>query len=107
MSTRLQVYQLNVRKNNKMHLSMTNDKDLKDHAALAVAEPRACIVEGQVMTAPNHHSNWTKKIPANTRELRVEGDQRAERSTEDGCVSHHRSLQDGFAGILPIGERHS
>ncbi|RKK19029.1 hypothetical protein BFJ67_g17634, partial [Fusarium oxysporum f. sp. cepae] len=71
MSTRLQVYQLNVRKNDKVHLSMMNDKDLEDYAALAVAEPWACTIEGQVMTAPNHHSNWTKMIPTKTREPRV------------------------------------
>jgi hypothetical protein len=65
------VYQLNVRKNENVHLSMMNDKDLEDYAALAVAEPWACIIEEQVMTAPNHHSNWTKMIPAKTREPRV------------------------------------
>ncbi|KAL9561263.1 hypothetical protein ACKAV7_014618 [Fusarium commune] len=71
MSTRLQVYQLNVRKNDKVHLSMMNDKDLRDYVALAVAEPWACIIEGQVMTVPNHHNNWTKMIPTKTREPRV------------------------------------
>jgi hypothetical protein len=39
ISTRLQVYQLNVRKNEKVLLSIMNDKDLRDYAALAVAEP--------------------------------------------------------------------
>jgi hypothetical protein len=68
MSTRLHVYQLNVRKNDKVHLSMMNDQDLRDYAALAVAEPWACTIEGQVMTAPDHHSNWTKMIPTKTRE---------------------------------------
>jgi hypothetical protein len=71
MSTRLQVYQLNVRKNDKVHLSMMNDKELEDYVALAVAEPWACTIEGQVMTVPNHHSNWTKMIPTKTREPRV------------------------------------
>ncbi|RYC77765.1 hypothetical protein BFJ63_vAg19361, partial [Fusarium oxysporum f. sp. narcissi] len=71
MSTRLQVYQLNVRKNDKVHLSMMNDKELEDYLALAVAEPWACTIEGQVMTVPNHHSNWTKMIPTKTREPRV------------------------------------
>lgn len=46
ISTRLQVYQLNVRKNDKVHLSIMNDKDLGDYAALAVAEPWACTIEG-------------------------------------------------------------
>jgi hypothetical protein len=71
MSTRLQVYQLNVRKNDKVHLSMMNDKELEDYVPLAVAEPWACTIEGQVMTVPNHHSNWTKMIPTKTREPRV------------------------------------
>ncbi|KAF5260514.1 hypothetical protein FOXYS1_8829 [Fusarium oxysporum] len=71
MSTRLQVYQLNVRKNDKVHLSMMNDQGLRDYAALAVAEPWACTTEGRVVTTPNHHSNWTKMIPTKTREPRV------------------------------------
>ncbi|KAG6996291.1 RNA-directed DNA polymerase from mobile element jockey [Fusarium oxysporum f. sp. conglutinans] len=71
MSTRLQVYQLNVRKNDKVRLSMMNDQDLRDYAALAVAEPWACTIEGQVVTTPNYHSNWTKMIPTKTREPRV------------------------------------
>ncbi|KAI7758835.1 hypothetical protein LZL87_013818 [Fusarium oxysporum] len=57
--------------NDKVHLSMMNDKELEDYVALAVAEPWACIIEGQVMTVPNHHSNWTKMIPTKTREPRV------------------------------------
>jgi hypothetical protein len=32
-------------------------------------------------------------------QTRVEGDKMAERGTEDGCVSHHRSLQDGVRSI--------
>ncbi|RFN45006.1 reverse transcriptase [Fusarium flagelliforme] len=50
----LQVYQLNVQKNDKVHLSMMNDQDLQGYAALAVAE-----------------LNWTKMIPTKTREPRV------------------------------------
>jgi hypothetical protein len=71
VSTRLQVHQLNGWKNDKVQLSMMNDQDLRDYAALAVAEPWACTVEGRTMTAPNHHSNWTKMIPTKTREPHV------------------------------------
>ncbi|EXK24557.1 hypothetical protein FOMG_18723 [Fusarium oxysporum f. sp. melonis 26406] len=71
MSTRLQVYQLNVRKNDKVHLSVMNNRGLRGYAALAVADPWACTIEGQVVTTPNHHSNWTKMIPTKTREPRV------------------------------------
>ncbi|KNB18422.1 hypothetical protein FOXG_22229 [Fusarium oxysporum f. sp. lycopersici 4287] len=55
----------------KVHLSVMNNRGLRGYAALAVAEPWACTIEGQVVTTPNHHSNWTKMIPTKTREPRV------------------------------------
>jgi hypothetical protein len=70
MSSKLQIYQLNVRKSDKVQLSMMNDEDLRDYAALAVAEPWTRKIEGKVVTVPNHHSNWVKMIPTKTHESR-------------------------------------
>ncbi|KAF4962820.1 hypothetical protein FSARC_9103 [Fusarium sarcochroum] len=64
---RLQVYQLNVRKNDKVHLSMINGRTLHDYIALAVAEPWACVTDKEAMTAPNHHSNGAMMIPTKIR----------------------------------------
>ena len=37
--TKLQIFQLNVRKRDVVQLSMMNDQDLQQYAVLAVAEP--------------------------------------------------------------------
>lgn len=66
MHTKLQIFQLNVRKRDVVQLSMMNDQDLQQYAVLAVAEPYARTIDGVVVTTPNSHSNWTKMIPTQT-----------------------------------------
>ena len=70
MNSKLQMYLLNVRKSGKVQLSMMNDEDLRNYAALAVAEPWTCKIEGKVVTVPNHHSNWMKLLPTETHQSR-------------------------------------
>ncbi|KAJ0126074.1 Uncharacterized protein HZ326_30821 [Fusarium oxysporum f. sp. albedinis] len=57
MNTKLQTFQLNVRKNDAVQLSIMNDQDLQQYAVLAIAEPYAQTIDGLVVTAPNSHNN--------------------------------------------------
>lgn len=57
MHTKLQTFQLNVRKRDMVQLSMINDPDLQQYAVLAVAEPYARTMKGAVVTIPNSHSS--------------------------------------------------
>ncbi|KAJ0132438.1 Uncharacterized protein HZ326_24480 [Fusarium oxysporum f. sp. albedinis] len=43
-----------------------NDVDLKDYGVLAVSEPYAKKIDGNVVTSPAGHSNWTRMIPTHT-----------------------------------------
>jgi hypothetical protein len=63
MSRSLQIFQLNVRKQQMVQHSVMNDPQLKDFGVLAISEPYARRVDGTVFTVPMGHSNWTKMIP--------------------------------------------
>ncbi|KJZ67957.1 hypothetical protein HIM_12656 [Hirsutella minnesotensis 3608] len=43
-------------------------KCLKDFAVLALSEPYARNIDGEVMTSPMGHHNWTKMIPTDARD---------------------------------------
>jgi exonuclease III len=47
-----------------------NDKELRQYEAIAVQEPHARMIDGQVVTNPMGHSNWTKVIPTHARDGR-------------------------------------
>lgn len=47
-----------------------NDKELRQYEAIAVQEPHARMIDGQVVTNPMGHSNWTKFIPTHARDGR-------------------------------------
>src|SRR5687768_7046967 len=60
MHKTLRILQLNVRKSDEVHQSLMNDKELRQYEAIAVQEPHARMIDGQVVTNPMGHSNWTK-----------------------------------------------
>ena len=51
MHRSLRVLQLNVRKQEPVQLSLMNDPDLKEYAALAISEPYARKIDGKIITA--------------------------------------------------------
>ncbi|KJK85253.1 hypothetical protein H633G_10910, partial [Metarhizium anisopliae BRIP 53284] len=70
MHRSLHVLQLNVRKQEPVQLSLMNDPDLKEYAALAISEPYARKIDGRIITAPLGHNNWTKIIPTHTEDTK-------------------------------------
>src|SRR4051812_27509066 len=63
MNKTFSILQLNVRKRELVQQSLMNDIELKDYGVIAVSEPYARLVDGNVVTSPAGHSNWTKIIP--------------------------------------------
>lgn len=68
MHKTLKILQLNVRKQQPIQQSLLNDEQLKDYGALAVTEPHARRINGQLVTSPMGHPNWTKMTPTEIRE---------------------------------------
>jgi endonuclease/exonuclease/phosphatase family metal-dependent hydrolase len=66
MCKTFRILQLNVRKREPVQQSLMNDVDLKDYGVLAVSEPYAKKIDGNVVTSPAGHSNWTRMIPTHT-----------------------------------------
>jgi hypothetical protein len=56
--------QLNVRKQGKVHNSLINNEEMQDITALAIQEPHARRVQGQLLTTPMLHHKWTKIVPS-------------------------------------------
>jgi hypothetical protein len=63
MHKTFQILQLNVRKQREVQHSLMSDEQLKDYGVLAVSEPYARIIDGNLVTVPMGHPNWTKLIP--------------------------------------------
>ena len=60
----LQTLLLNVRKQKEVQLSLLNDVSLRNYGALFITEPHAWPnEEGELVTVPITHANWTKLIP--------------------------------------------
>lgn len=70
MHSTLRVLQLNVHKSDAVQHSLMNDEDIKDYGVVAVTEPHARMIEGQVVTSPMGHRGWTKMVPSRLREGR-------------------------------------
>ncbi len=64
----LRVLQLNAHKSDVVQQSLMNDAAFKDFAVLALSEPFARNIDGEVMTSPMGHHNWTKMIPTCARD---------------------------------------
>ncbi|KAM4061064.1 reverse transcriptase (RNA-dependent DNA polymerase) [Hirsutella rhossiliensis] len=59
---------LNAHKSDVVQQSLMNDAGLKDFAVLALSEPYARVIDGEVVTSPMGHHNWTKMIPTCARD---------------------------------------
>ncbi|KJZ68983.1 hypothetical protein HIM_11624 [Hirsutella minnesotensis 3608] len=59
----LRVLQLNAHKSDVVQQSLMNDAGLEDFAVLALSEPYARNIDGEVVTSPMGHHNWTKMMP--------------------------------------------
>jgi hypothetical protein len=70
MSRTLRILQLNVRKQGTVHDSLMNDKEIRDATVLAIQEPQARRIQGQLLTTPMSHHKWTKMVPTTYREGR-------------------------------------
>lgn len=68
MSKPLRIIELNVRKRGEVHDSMMNDEELQDAAVIAIQEPQARKIKGQLLTTPMAHHKWTKMVPSTCRE---------------------------------------
>jgi hypothetical protein len=64
----LRILQLNAHKSDVVQQSLMNDAGLKDFAVLALSEPYARNIGGEVVTSPMGHHNWTKMIPTCARD---------------------------------------
>jgi ribonuclease HI len=58
------ILQANLRKTPETQLSLLNDEDLHDFGLLLIQEPHCWRIDGQVITAPQHHAYWTPYVPA-------------------------------------------
>ena len=63
MHKTLQVFQLNIQKQNMVQQSLINDEQLKDFRVLAISKPYTWKTDDMVVTVPIGHLNWTKVIP--------------------------------------------
>ena len=70
MSKALRIIQLNVGKQAPVHDSLINDKEIQDAMVLAIQEPQAHRISGQLLTTPMGHHKWTKMVPSAWREGR-------------------------------------
>ncbi|KAJ5766661.1 uncharacterized protein N7511_004277 [Penicillium nucicola] len=70
MNNSLRIIQLNVRKQGAVHESLMNDEDTRNAVALAIQEPQARRIQGQLLTTPMGHHKWTKMVPCMWREGR-------------------------------------
>jgi len=64
------VVQLNVRKQGEVHDSLMNDVEMRDATFVAIQEPQARRIQGQLLTTPMGHHKWTKMVPSTWREGR-------------------------------------
>ena len=62
--------QLNVRKQGEVHDSLMNDEEIQGVTAIAIQEPHARRMQGQLMTTPMLHHKWNKMVPSTWREGR-------------------------------------
>jgi exonuclease III len=70
MSRVFSMFQLNVRKQGEVHDSLMNDEEIQDTAVLAIQEPHARRIQGQLLTTPMQHHKWIKMVPSTWREGR-------------------------------------
>ncbi|OAQ61371.1 reverse transcriptase [Purpureocillium lilacinum] len=59
----LRVIQYNVAKTAEAHESLMNDNAIEDVAVLAIQEPQARLIKGNLLTTPMAHHKWTKMVP--------------------------------------------
>ncbi|OAQ60394.1 reverse transcriptase [Purpureocillium lilacinum] len=64
MSSTLRVIQYNVAKTAEAHESLMNDNAIEDVAVLAIQEPQARLIKGNLLTTPMAHHKWTKMVPS-------------------------------------------
>ncbi len=70
MSRTFRMIQLNVRKQGVVHESLMNDKEIQEATVVAIQEPQARRIQGQLLTTPMGHHKWTKMVPSTWREGR-------------------------------------
>jgi exonuclease III len=70
MNKTFQMIQLNVRKQGAVHDSLMYDEEIQKATVLAIQEPQARRVQGQLLTTPMAHHRWTKVVPSTWREGR-------------------------------------
>lgn len=68
MSKLVRIIQLNVRKQSKIHNSLINDKEITNAVVIAIQEPQAQKIKGQLLTTPMVYHKWTKIVPLTYRE---------------------------------------